>query len=69
VTAAIAQEINEIDVVSFKEPVGDWPAGTTGTVVMDFGSAKMVEISNERGEGLDFPVVPVTKLELVWKYG
>ena len=66
--AVVAQEIKEIDFVSLKERVGEWPAGTTGTVVMDFGSDKMVEISNERGEALDLPVIPASKLELVEKY-
>ena len=55
-------------VVSLTEKVGQWPAGTEGTVVMDFGEAKMVEIDNELGETLDLPVVPVEKLALVVKY-
>ena len=73
--ATVKQVIGEIDVVAFvnaidkEEGVGKWPAGTTGTVVHDFGDFKMVEISNERGEALDFPVVSVEKLELVAKYG
>jgi hypothetical protein len=73
--ATVKQVIGEIDVVAFvnaidkEEGVGKWPAGTTGTVVHDFGDFKMVEISNERGEALDFPVVSVKKLELVAKYG
>lgn len=66
---AVAKDlIKEIDVVSLTEAVGQWPAGTEGTVVMDFGEAKMVEIDNERGETLDLPVVPVEKLALVVKY-
>jgi hypothetical protein len=64
----IDQDIQEIDVVSFKEAVGQWPPGTEGTVVLDFGDRKMVEISNDAGEALDLPVVPVTKLKLVQKY-
>ncbi len=62
------QEIEEIDVVSLVEAVNGWPAGTTGTVVMDLGEDKMVEISNERGEDLALPVVSADKLVLVGKY-
>jgi hypothetical protein len=64
----VDQEIKEIDVVSFKEAIEGWPAGTTGTVVADFGGDKMVEISNHRGEALGFPVAPASKLELLAKY-
>jgi hypothetical protein len=73
--ATVKQTIAEIDVVAFVEAVdkvegiGKWPAGTTGTVVHDFGDFKMVEISNERGDTLDLPVVPIEKLKLVAKYG
>ena len=72
--AAIKHAIEEIDVVAFKEAVdkdegvGKWPAGTTGTVVSDYGDAKMVEISNDQGEALDFPVVRVEKLRLIAKH-
>jgi hypothetical protein len=66
--AIARQEIGEVDVVSFTEPVGDWPAGTIGAVVGDYGDEKMVEISNERGETLDLPVVKVEKLRLESKH-
>lgn len=66
--ATVKQRIGEIDVVALVEAVGGWPAGTEGTVVGDYGDEKMVEISNERGETLDLPVVPVEKLRLVAKY-
>ena len=72
--APVKQAIEEIDVVSFIEPVerdegvGEWPAGTRGAVVHDFGDHKMVEIANERGETLDMPVVAIEKLELVAKH-
>ena len=39
-----------------------------GAVVGDYGDHKLIEISNDRGEALDLPVVPVSKLELVAKY-
>ena len=73
--ATVKQAIGEIDVVSFVDSIGKvdgagkWPAGTTGTVVHDFGDHKMVEIVGELGETLDLPVVPVEKLELVAKRG
>jgi len=72
--ATVKQAIGEIDVVAFTDAVdkdegtGIWPAGTKGTVVHDFGDHKMVEISNERGETLDLPVIPVEKLELIAKH-
>ncbi|MGA2163720.1 MAG: hypothetical protein ABSH36_04550 [Solirubrobacteraceae bacterium] len=72
--ATVKQAIGEIDVVAFVEAVdklegtGKWPAGTQGTVVIDYGDHKMVEISNDLGEALDFPVVAEEKLELITKY-
>ena len=65
---ATAENIKEIDVVAFKERIGKWPAGTTGTVVSDYGDDKLVEISNERGEALDLPVVPASKLRLIARF-
>lgn len=72
--ATVKQAIGEIDYVEFKEAVnkvegeGRWPAGTRGTVVIDLGDHKMVEISNDRGEDLDLPVVAEEKLKLITKY-
>jgi len=72
--ATVKHAIGEIDVVAFTEAIdkdegtGRWPAGTEGTVVIDLGDHKMVEISNDRGETLDMPVVPVEKLKLITKY-
>jgi Domain of unknown function (DUF4926) len=72
--STVKQTIAEIDYVAFTEAIdkdegtGKWPAGTRGTVVIDLGDHKMVEISNDRGETLDMPVVPVEKLDLVTKY-
>jgi hypothetical protein len=70
----VKQRIGEIDVVAFAEPIdkvegtGKWPADTKGTVVSDYGDHKMIEISDDRGVALDFPVVPVEKLKLIRKY-
>ena len=60
--------IEEIDVVALKEPAGHWPAGARGTVVIDFGDDKMVEMSGYREDPLDLPVVRAEKLELVSKH-
>jgi len=62
------QEIKEIDVVSFKEAIEDWPAGTTGTVVADFGNDKMVEISDDDGQELELFGVAEEDLELVQSF-
>jgi hypothetical protein len=69
--ATAKQTITEVDVVAFREAIdklegtGKWPAGTEGAVVIDYGDHKMVEVSNDLGEALDFPVVPEEKLELI----
>jgi hypothetical protein len=65
---ALSQEIKEIDVVALTEPVGHWPSGAEGTVMIDFGDDKMLEMSGERDDPLDLPVVSATKLRLVEKY-
>jgi hypothetical protein len=72
--ATVKHAIGEIDVVAFTDAVdkvegeGQWPAGTTGTVVHDFGEMKMVEISDEHGQALDFPVVSAERLRLISKH-
>jgi hypothetical protein len=72
--ATVKQAIGEVDVVAFERPikkvegVGNWPTGTTGTVVSDYGDVKQVEISNDRGEALDYVMVPVEQLQLVEKH-
>ncbi len=72
--ATVEQAIGEVDVVAFVqavakvEGVGKWPAGTTGTVLSDYGDHKEVEISNDRGEALDYVIVPCGQLRLVTKY-
>jgi hypothetical protein len=73
------QTIGEIDVVAFTEAIaktdwsdstGTWPAGTTGTVVSDYGDHKEVEIvdADNYGATLDMPVVPVEQLKLIEKH-
>jgi hypothetical protein len=65
---AIKQEIEEIDVVQLTEPIGHWPVGAEGTVVLDFGEEKMLEMAGTNGDPLDLPVVHRDKLKLVAKY-
>jgi Domain of unknown function (DUF4926) len=48
--------------------IGQWPAGTEGTVVSDYGKDKLIEISNDLGVALDFLTVPVQQLRLVTKH-
>ena len=68
------QAIGEVDVVAFERPIkkvdgiGNWPTGTTGTVISDYGDMKEVEISNDAGEALDYVIVPVEQLKLVEKH-
>lgn len=65
---AFRQEIEEIDVVVLTEAVGHWPAGAEGTVVMDFGEEKLLEMVGQVDDPLDLPVVHRDKLRLVTKY-
>jgi hypothetical protein len=73
--ATTEQIIGEVDVVAFERPIkkvdgglGNWPTGTMGTVVSDYGDHKEIEIVNELGETLDLVIVPVEQLKLVKKY-
>jgi hypothetical protein len=65
---AIRHEIEEIDVVILTEPVGHWPAGAEGTVVIDHGEMKLLEMAGEYEDPLDLPLVHRDKLKLVAKY-
>lgn len=47
-----------LDVVELKVDSGQWPAGTIGTVVEADSDQALVEISDERGHGLDFVSLP-----------
>jgi hypothetical protein len=59
-----AHTISEHDVVLLREAVQGWSAGTTGTVVSDYGDVVLVEVSSETGNVTGFVQVPVAKLEL-----
>jgi hypothetical protein len=67
----VKHAIHEHDVVALRNAVdkvqgtGQWPAGTTGTVVDERGADKLIEIYNDRGETLDFISQPEDKLKLV----
>lgn len=47
-----------LEVVELTVDSGRWPAGTIGTVVESDSDHALVEISDERGHGLDFVTVP-----------
>lgn len=70
----VKQAIHENDVVALTKPVdkvegtGIWPAGTIGTVVAEHSEHKMIEISNDRGETLDFISEIEDRLELIARY-
>lgn len=72
--STVEQTIGEVDVVAFVQPIakvegaGQWPTGTSGTVVSDYGDHKEVEISDDRGVALDFVIVPVEQLQLIAKH-
>jgi hypothetical protein len=54
--AAVAHQT--LDVVELKVDSGRWPSGTIGTVVEADADKALVEISDERGHGLDFVALP-----------
>jgi hypothetical protein len=49
--------------------IGLWPAGTTGAIVSDYGTHKLIEIYDEDGIALDFVTMPATDLEFVAHHG
>jgi hypothetical protein len=71
----VKQAIHEHDVVALTqavnkdEGVGEWPAGTTGTVVGERGEHKLIEISDADGVMLDLVSQTEDRLKLVVKYG
>lgn len=44
--ASARHAIAENDYVELLDQVGDWPAGTRGSVVSDYGEVKLVEIAD-----------------------
>ena len=55
----------ELEVVELLTAVGRWPTGTAGTVVKSDDTTALVEISDDRGHGLDFVSVPHAALSAV----
>jgi hypothetical protein len=51
--ATVRHQITEHDVVALREAIDAWPAGTSGTVVSDYGETKLIEISDDSGATLD----------------
>lgn len=64
--APVKHQIAEHDVVALREPVDAWPAGTSGTVVSDYGATKLIEISDDSGATLDLIQAPLAKLDVTW---
>jgi hypothetical protein len=71
----VKQAIHEHDVVALTQPVdkvegvGQWPPGTIGAVVSERAEHKLIEITNDRGEALDFISQIESQLELITKHG
>ena len=51
--ATVRHAISEHDVVMLREPVGAWPAGTTGAVISVYDDTLLVEITGPGGKTLD----------------
>jgi len=65
--ATVRHQTAEHDVVELHETVDAWPAGTSGTVVSDYGDTKLVEISDDSGTTLDLIQAPLAKLDVTWR--
>jgi hypothetical protein len=63
--ATTKHAISEHDVVVLREPVGTWPAGTTGAVVSTYDDTLLVEITGPGGETLD--TIQATAAQLALK--
>lgn len=62
--ATVKHAISEHDVVLLREPVGGWPAGTTGAVISVYDDTLLVEIAGRDGKTLDTIQVPMARLDL-----
>lgn len=63
--ATVKQAIRENDVVELLQSAGEWPAGTSGTVVDEHGEHKLIEVSDDQGQMLDLVSVPESRLKLI----
>jgi len=52
------QRHKPLDVVELRTDSGRWPAGTVGTAAEVDDDRVLVEISDDRGHGLDFIALP-----------
>lgn len=64
----VKHAIGEHDFVELLDSSGKWTTGTQGTVVSDYGDAKLVEVADEKGIALDFVQVPESGLKLISRY-
>jgi hypothetical protein len=62
--ATVRHAISEHDVVTLREPVGSWPAGTTGAVVSVYNDTFLVEVTGPGGKTVDTIQVPAGQLEV-----
>jgi hypothetical protein len=61
--ATVKHAISEHDVVVSREPVGTWPAGTTGAVIGVYDDTLLVEITGPGGKTVDTIQVPTGQLD------
>jgi hypothetical protein len=61
----MSQPIKLLDVVVLLRDHGDWPAGTSGTIVEAFEDAAFVELVGPDGRTLDILTVPYEDLRLL----
>jgi predicted dinucleotide-binding enzyme len=62
--ATVKHAISEHDVVVLREPVGAWPACTTGAAISIYDDTVLVEITGPDGKTLDTIQVPATRLSV-----
>lgn len=62
--ASVKHAIAEHDVVVLREPVGAWPAGTTGAVISVYDDTLLVEITGPGGKTLDTIQVSAARLDV-----
>ncbi len=62
--APVKHAISEHDTVVLQEPVGGWPAGTSGVVISIYDDAVLVEIAGPGGETLDTVSVAAERLQI-----
>jgi hypothetical protein len=62
--STVKHAISEHDVVVLRDPVGEWPSGTTGAVISVYGDVVLVDIADPGGKTLDAVQVPVSQLEV-----